>query len=53
MLLQLVFETPACVSAGTNLGDRVEVVFHDQRLFVDDSGHLIPPKYTVSRHIGR
>ena len=42
-----------CVSASTNLGDLVEVVFYDQRPFVDLNSKHFPPKLTISKHIGR
>ena len=41
MLIKLTFDKPECVSSGTNYGDQIDIVFYDQRLFVDKAGNMI------------
>lgn len=42
-----------CVSTGSNYGDSIEMVFNDQRIFIDTRGQVIPPGFRIEHTIGK
>ena len=53
MHIQVNFEDPICVSATSNEGDALEIIFFEQALFKDLSGNMIPPRASSKTKVKR
>ena len=53
LLIQLYFDQTDCISASSNTGDSLEIVFYDQRLFKDTIGNIMIPKLNITHPVPR